>query len=193
VCPTLFHQKVLRIESSPSASWPSRRWPGGSSTSHCHCCRRRVVWPGGRQSLKGCQRAWRTLRGARDLAQFAGRQVVVIGPGRVTLESAALLAEGGCPSRSDRTVARNSLASRMGLGSCFIMAWAQGLRGSCMPPPMLVRRVSARSRPRPDLLKRLPRRLQDRFGSVSVRPAAAPLLQTRLEMSQIVFGRRVVS
>jgi FAD-dependent urate hydroxylase len=46
---------------------------------------------------------------------------------------------------------------------------------------------------RPDLLKQLPRRIQDRLRKRSVRPAAARWLQTRLGDVPIVFGRRVVS
>jgi Pyridine nucleotide-disulphide oxidoreductase len=123
------------------------------------------------------------------LARFAGKHVLVIGGGQSALESAALLHEGG---------ARVELLARA--SRIYYLRRARGLTHRLGPvtkllfdpaevgPAGISRLVSA-----PDLYRRLPRRVQDRFSVRSLRPAGAAWLQPRLEQVPITLSESVVS
>jgi FAD-dependent urate hydroxylase len=191
-CPTSF-QRVIRIESGPSGFL--------ASLADGHAVRARHVviavgvasfaWrPPEFDGLPSCLASHSAEH--RDLARFRGRQVAVIGSGQSALESAALLAEGGAQVE---VIARSR-------GIHWLQGWASMLLhqrlGSTtsrllyaptdVGPAGISQIVS-----RPDLLKRLPRLLQDRLRQRSVRPAVARWLQMRLRDVPIVLGRRVVS
>jgi FAD-dependent urate hydroxylase len=191
--PDLVHQKVVRIDSSPSGFVASLA--DGSAVRARHVVIAVGVgsfaWrPPEFDGLPSCLASHSSAH--RDLAQFAGRRVVVIGSGQSALESAALLAEGGAHveviARSHRINWLQGWASRLlhhGLGSAAShLLYAPTDVG----PAGISQLVS-----RPDLLKQLPRSLQDRLRKRAVRPAGARWLQSRLGDIPILFQRRVVS
>jgi cation diffusion facilitator CzcD-associated flavoprotein CzcO len=128
----------------------------------------------------------------RDLSRFAGQQLVVIGAGQSALESAALLHEGGAEVE---VIARSRR-----------IHWLQGLTSKTLHHRLgsLTRRLLyaptdvgpaaiSQLMARPDLLKRLPRGLQDKLGKRSVRPAGSRWLVKRLQNVPVRLGRSVVS
>jgi len=128
----------------------------------------------------------------RDLSRFAGQQLVVIGAGQSALESAALLHEGGAEveviARSHRIHWLQGCASRMlhhHLGSFT----RRLLYAPTDVGPAGISQLMAR----PDLLRRLPRGLQDKLWKRSVRPAGSRWLVERLQNVPIRLGRSVVS
>lgn len=119
-----------------------------------------------------------------DLAAFAGARIAVIGGGQSALESAALLHEAGVDvmvilrGPRLRWVGR---APRSGvLGPLFFHKTDVG-------PAGLSQLVA-----RPSLLRRLPRRLQDRAHRRSLVAGAALWLRSRISEIPIVDGRHVV-
>jgi cation diffusion facilitator CzcD-associated flavoprotein CzcO len=191
--PDLVQQKVVRIESSPSGFLA--RLADGRAVRARHIVIAvgiaSFAWrPPEFEGLPSCLASHSSEH--RDLAQFAGRQVVVVGSGQSALESAALLAEGGAQveviARSRGIHWLQGWASRLlhhGLGS----RTSRLLYAPTDVGPAGISQIVSR----PDLLKRLPRQLQDGLRKRSVRPAAARWLQTRLGDVPIVFERRVVS
>lgn len=128
----------------------------------------------------------------RDLRQFAGRQVLVIGGGQSALESAALLHEGGAEveviTRSRRIHWLQGRTSKMlhhRLGSFA----RRLLYAPTDVGPAGISQLMAR----PDLLRRLPRGLQDKLWKRSVRPAGSRWLVKRLQNVPMRLGRSVVS
>ena len=128
----------------------------------------------------------------RDLSRFAGQRLAVIGAGQSALESAALLYEAGAEveviARSRRIHWLQGLASKMlhhRLGSIT----SRLLYAPTDVGPAGISQIVAR----PDLLRRLPRRLQDRLRRRSVRPAGARWLVRRLQNVPINLGRSIVS
>jgi thioredoxin reductase len=128
----------------------------------------------------------------RDLRQFADKQVLVIGGGQSALESAALLHEGGAEAE---VVARTHKIN-----------WLQGWTSKTLhhrmgkfvnqllyAPTDVGPAVLSQLMARPDLLKRLPRGLQNKLRKRSVRPAGARWLVKRLENVPVRLGRSVVS
>jgi hypothetical protein len=122
----------------------------------------------------------------RSLAGFSGRRVAVIGGGQSALESAALLHEAGAEVevlvRAERIYYLRRVPRLHALGplTSFLFAPAE------VGPAGISRLVSA-----PDLYRRLPRRLQDRFSVRSLRPAGAAWLAPRLADVPISLGARV--
>jgi hypothetical protein len=127
----------------------------------------------------------------RDFGKFAGKLVFVIGCGQSALESASLLHESGAQaevfSRSDRIHwlqgwASKTLHQRLGrfVKGCLYAPTDVG-------PAGLSQLVA-----RPDLLRRLPRGLQDRIRQRAVRPAGARWLVNRLQGVPIRLGTSVV-
>jgi cation diffusion facilitator CzcD-associated flavoprotein CzcO len=118
--------------------------------------------------------------------------VVVIGSGQSAFESSALLSECGAEveliARSHRIHWLQGWASKMlhhRLGSITSrLVYA----ATDVGPAGISQIVS-----RPDLVRRLSRRVQDRLRSRSVRPAVARWLQTRVKDVPINLGRTVVS
>jgi len=128
----------------------------------------------------------------RDLHTFAGRTVLIIGGGQSALESAALLREaGGEPeviTRSPRIHWLQGWASKTlhhGLGG-FVRRL---LYAPTDVGPAGISQLLAR----PDLVRRLPRNLQDRLRRRAVRPAGARWLVDRLRDVPISLGCSVKS
>lgn len=191
--PDLVHQKVVRIESSPSGLMAFLADGRAVRARHIVIAVgvASFAWrPPEFDGLPSCLASHSSEH--RDLGQFAGRQVAVIGSGQSALESAALLAEGGAQveviARSHRINWLQGWASKLlhhGLGSITSRIF---YAPTDVGPAGISQIVS-----RPDLLKQLPRSLQDRLRKRSVRPAGARWLLSRLGDVPIVFERRVVS
>lgn len=128
----------------------------------------------------------------RDLRKFSNKKVLIIGGGQSALESAALLHEGGAEAE---VVAR----SRQ-------IHWLQGFASKTLHHRLgsFTRRILyaptdvgpagiSQLLARPDLLRRLPRPLQDRLRKRAVRPAGARWLVDRLQDVPIHLGRSIVS
>ena len=124
----------------------------------------------------------------RDLGVFAGKRVLVVGGGQSALESGALLHEAGAEAevlvRESRIfyLGRVPLLHRLGPVSRLIYAPAE------VGPAGVSRLVST-----PNLYRRMPRTLQDKFAVRSLRPAGARWLAARLEDVQITVGCAVAS
>jgi FAD-dependent urate hydroxylase len=128
----------------------------------------------------------------RNLSNFAGKQVLVIGGGQSALESAALLHEGGAEvevvARTHRIHwlqgwTSKTLHHRLGTFTRKLL-YAPTDVG-----PAGISQLMAR----PDLLRLLPRWLQDKLRKRSVRPAGARWLVDRLQNVPIRLGRSVAS
>lgn len=122
-----------------------------------------------------------------DMEKFAGKTVLVVGGGQSALESAALLHENGAAaeviSRSKTIHWLQGWASRTlhrGLGKFTNRL----LYAPTDVGPAGISQLMAR----PDLLRRLPRSLQDRLRIRSVRPAGARWLIDRLHNVPIRLG-----
>ena len=124
----------------------------------------------------------------KNLRQFAGKHVAVIGGGQSALESAALLHEAGC--ETELLVRRNRI---------HWLGWKERLRSlgpasrllfspSDVGPAGISRVVSA-----PHTLRRLPRQVQDAMRRASTRPAGARWLIERLRDVPITTGTSVTS
>jgi len=128
----------------------------------------------------------------RDLSRFANQQVVVIGAGQSALESAALLHEAGATveviGRSRRIHWLQGLTSRI-LHHRLGRITSRLLYAPTDVGPAGISQIMAR----PDVLRRLPRRLQERLWRRSVRPAGARWLVERLQNVPIRLGRSVLS
>jgi hypothetical protein len=128
----------------------------------------------------------------RDFQRFARKQVLVVGSGQSALESAALLHESGAEveivarTRQIRWLA--GLASKTihsGLGPAI----SKLLYAPTDVGPAGISQVVAR----PDLVRRLPRPVQDWLRKRSIRPAGARWLVARLQNVPMTLGRSVVS
>ncbi len=128
----------------------------------------------------------------REFGRFAGRNVAVIGSGQSALESAALLKEGGAHVEV--------------IGRATRIHWLQGALSKTLHHRLggLTRKVLyaptdvgpagiSQLMARPDMLRYLPRRLQDVLRRRCVRPAGARWLVRRLEGVPIKLGATVVS
>lgn len=128
----------------------------------------------------------------QDLRKFSNKKVLIIGGGQSALESAALLHEGGAEAE---VVAR----SRQ-------IHWLQGFASKTLHHRLgpFIRRILyaptdvgpagiSQLLARPDLLRHLPRGLQDCLRKRAVRPAGARWLVERLRDVPIHLGRSVVS
>jgi FAD-dependent urate hydroxylase len=128
----------------------------------------------------------------RDLRRFAGRQVLVIGSGQSALESAALLHEGGA---NVEVIGRSRKIN-------WLRGWASTTlhhrlgsftKGLLYAPTDVGPAVLSQLMARPDLLRRLPRALQNKLWKRSVRPAGARWLVARLRDVPIQLGRSIAS
>lgn len=122
----------------------------------------------------------------RNLAEFAGRSVAVIGAGQSALESAALLAEQGATVEviakipELRWIGTHRWLHRMGpLSSMLYSKWDVG-------PIGISRLVSW-----PRVVHRFPGGLKDKLRKRAVRPAGAPWLMPRLDGVRFTTGRCV--
>lgn len=122
----------------------------------------------------------------KDFRTFARKQVIVVGGGQSALESAALLHESGAQVEVVTRAARihwlqgslsKALHHRMG------KLTSQLLYAPTDVGPAGLSQLMAR----PDLLRRLPRGLQNRLRARAVRPAGARWLVKRLQSTPIRF------
>jgi cation diffusion facilitator CzcD-associated flavoprotein CzcO len=128
----------------------------------------------------------------RDLNSFTGKAILVVGCGQSALESGALLHEGGAEVEvigRSRTIhwlqGRLSKTLHHGLGRVT----RRLLYAPTDVGPAGVSQLMAR----PDLLRRLPRSLQDKLSRRCIRPAGARWLVERLRDVPITLGRTIVS
>ena len=124
----------------------------------------------------------------REVTQFSGKRVLVIGAGQSALESAALIHEAGAQVeiivRQQEVHWLGWRARLQSLGPIARLLYAPTDVG-----PAGVSQIVAR----PDLVKYFPRRLQNRFRIRSLRPAGSRWLQPRLNGVSVTTGRQVVS
>jgi len=128
----------------------------------------------------------------RDLRKFAGQRVLVVGGGQSALESGALLHESGAEaevvSRSSQIHWLQGWASKA-LHQRLGKITSRLLYAPTDVGPAGISQLVAR----PDLLRLLPRGLQDRLRKRAVRPAGARWLVNRLQNIPVRLGRSVVS
>jgi len=128
----------------------------------------------------------------RDFEKFAGKDVLIVGSGQSALESAALLYEGGANVRV--------------IGRATKIHWLQGglskllhhQSGKLVPrilyaPTDVGPAGLSQLLARPDLLRLLPRRIQEKLRKRAVRPAGARWLVARLQDVPIRLGCSVVA
>jgi len=191
--PDVDQRRAVRVESDPKGF--QLRLQDGEVV-----CSRRVVVAGGIGSFAWRPPEFEALPSSlvthtsehRDFRQFAGKRVLVVGGGQSALESGALLHEGGAEveiiARSSRIHwlqgwVSKTLHFRLGKFT------KQLLYAPTDVGPAGLSHLMAR----PDLLRRLPRGLQDKLRKRSVRPAGARWLVERLRNVPINLGRSVVS
>lgn len=193
VVPDLDLRKISRIESDPEGF---RLTLADGETLFSH----RVVIAAGIGSFAWRPREFANLPSSlvshasehRDLRRFAGQRVLVIGSGQSALESAALLHEGGAEveiiARSEKIHwlqgwASTTLHFRLGSFTKRLL----------YAPTDVGPAVLSQLMARPDLLRTLPRALQNKLWKRSVRPAGARWLVSRLRDVPIRLGRSVMS
>jgi hypothetical protein len=128
----------------------------------------------------------------RELRSFAGKEVLVVGSGQSALESAALLHEGGAEvALVARALKINWLGGvvsstiQFGLGPTI----SKLLYAPTDVGPAGISQIVAR----PDLVRRLPRPIQDWLRKRSVRPGGARWLVARVQNVPNRLGRSIVS
>jgi cation diffusion facilitator CzcD-associated flavoprotein CzcO len=128
----------------------------------------------------------------RDLQKFAGKRVLVVGGGQSALESGALLheahAEVEIVSKAPRIHWLQGWASKT-LHYRLGKSIKQFLYAPTDVGPAGISQLLAR----PDLLRRLPRALQDKLRKRATRPAGARWLVDRLKGVPIRLGCSIVS
>jgi len=124
----------------------------------------------------------------RDLSRFAGKRVAVIGAGQSALESAALLHEIGAEVE---VLARAPFVRWL---------WRQKWFHTFPPvarllyaPPDVGQAGLSHLVARPNLFRRLPRSVQNRWGRRAIRPAGAGWLNPRCAPIRINTGTAVIS
>lgn len=127
-----------------------------------------------------------------DLRIFAGKSVLTVGGGQSSLESAALLHEGGA---SVEVVARtNQIHWLQGWTSKTLHhRMGKTIRRLLYAPTDVGPAVLSQLLARPDLLKHLPRGLKDKLRRRAVRPAGARWLVDRLKSVPIHLGTFITS
>ena len=124
----------------------------------------------------------------RDLNPFAGKKVTVIGGGQSALESAALLNEIGAEVE---VLVRAPLVRWL-----WRQKWFHTFRPVARllyAPPDVGQAGLSHLVARPNLFRRLPRSIQNRFGKRAIRPAGAAWLHPRCEPVRFSIGRTVTS
>jgi|SRR5215475_727091 len=128
----------------------------------------------------------------RELLEFSGKRVLVVGCGQSALESAALLHECGAEveivARTHQIRWLGGLISRT-IRSRLGKALADILYAPTDVGPAGVSQIVAR----PDLVRSFPRPIQDWMRKRSIRPAGARWLIARLQGVPTSLGRSVVS
>lgn len=128
----------------------------------------------------------------RDFCRFAGKEVAVIGGGQSALESAALLHEAGAKVEII-TRSRQIHWLQGALSRTLHFRLGKRVRNLLYAPTDVGPAGLSQLMARPDMLRRLPRHLQDRLRVRCVRPAGARWLVKRLQDVPVEFGRSVVS
>jgi len=123
-----------------------------------------------------------------DLSRFARQRVFVVGGGQSALESAALLHESG--AKVEVIMRRPNLRWLKWRANILrVKLLGQILYSPRDVGPAGISQLVAR----PDLLRMLPRKMQDRIGQRSIKPAGAVWLQRRLQDVKVRTGCRVQS
>jgi cation diffusion facilitator CzcD-associated flavoprotein CzcO len=123
----------------------------------------------------------------RDIRRFTGKQVAVIGAGQSALESAALLHEAGAHvellvrGQVVRWLKQVKWMHKWPIEPLFY-SWAD------VGPAILSHLVA-----RPELFRRLPRKLQDRWSPRAIRAAGAAWLKPRVKDVALTKDRFVAS
>lgn len=127
-----------------------------------------------------------------DFRKFAGKQVLIIGGGQSALESAALLHESGATTE---VIVRSRIIHWLGGWASKTLHHRLGklMRAILYAPTDVGPAGMSQLMARPDLVRCLPRGLQDRLRKRSVRPAGARWLVNRLRDVPIRLGRSVTS
>jgi cation diffusion facilitator CzcD-associated flavoprotein CzcO len=128
----------------------------------------------------------------RDLGTFSGKRVLVVGGGQSALESAALLRESGAEAE---VIARTHTIHWLqgSLSRTLHHGLGKFVRSVLYAPTDVGPAGMSQLMARPDLLQRLPRRLQDRLRKRAVRPAGARWLVDRLQAVPIRLGCSVAA
>ena len=124
----------------------------------------------------------------RELKSFAGKRVIVVGGGQSALESAALLHEMG----SEVELLVRAPLVRWLWRRPWVHSFPPVARMLYAPPDVGQAGVSHLVA-RPNLFRRLPRRLQDYLAKRSIRAAGAAWLKPRCQGIPITTGRTVIS
>ncbi len=191
--PDLDRRKLLRVEADPIGF---RITLDDASTVRS----RRVIIAAGIGSF-----AWRpasfdnlpTSLGShtsahRGFKQFAGKELLIVGGGQSALESGALLHEVGARVEIvARTRGIHWLQGR--LSKTLHHGLGRFTRQMMYAPTDVGPAGLSQLLARPDLLRHLPRALQDKLRKRAVRPAGARWLVNRLASIPITLGRSVVS
>jgi thioredoxin reductase len=127
----------------------------------------------------------------RDLGKFTGKKVLVVGGGQSALESAALLQEGGAEAE---VIARTHQIHWLqgSLSRTLHHGLGKFVRSILYAPTDVGPAGISRLMARPDLLRRLPRSVQDKLRKRAVRPAGARWLVDRLKRVPVRLGCSVV-
>jgi cation diffusion facilitator CzcD-associated flavoprotein CzcO len=124
----------------------------------------------------------------RDLSQFAGKKVAVIGAGQSALESAALLNELGAEVEV--------LARAPFIRWLWRKKWFHTFKPVARllyAPPDVGQAGLSHLVARPNLFRRMPREWQNRLGKRAIRPAGAGWLNPRCTPLRIQNGTAVLS
>jgi FAD-dependent urate hydroxylase len=122
----------------------------------------------------------------RDLSQFAGKKIAVVGAGQSALESAALLHE----LQADVELLVRAPNVRWLWNRPWVHTFKPIARMLYAPPDVGQAGISHLVA-RPNLFRRLPRFLQDRLGPRAIRPAGAAWLRPRCQDIRITTGCEV--
>ena len=191
--PNLDHRKVAKVESDRNG-FRLILEDGVIVNS------RRVVIAGGISSFAWRPPEFRHLSPSlishtsehRDLRNFSGKVVVVVGSGQSALESSALLHEGGAEVE---VIARSAKIHWLQghLSKVLHHRLGKPTRHLLYAPTDVGPAGISQLMARPDLLRHLPRGLQDALGRRCIRPAGARWLVERLRDVPITLGRSIVS
>ena len=124
----------------------------------------------------------------RDLSHFAGKKVAVIGAGQSALESGALLHEVGAEVEI--------IVRAPGVRWLWRQKWFHTFKPVARllyAPPDVGQAGLSHLVARPNLFRRLPRSIQDRWGKRAIRPAGAAWLHPRCQPIRLTTGRLVTS
>jgi cation diffusion facilitator CzcD-associated flavoprotein CzcO len=127
-----------------------------------------------------------------ELSKFAGKDVLVIGGGQSALESAALLKENG--ARAEVITRAHEINWLGGWASHTLhKSLGRAINKLLYAPTDVGPAGISQLMARPDLVKHLPRDLQNKLRKRAVRPAGARWLVDRLKDVPIRLGRTVSS